>query len=109
MNTSRGTKRPRRHPEKQVQESVKRLLRLYGVAIYDTSQPFRAAITPGLPDLICFCEKRGLFFVEVKGSDGKQTAVQKVFEMLSMRARIPYILGGVEEVATFLRETTGAP
>jgi hypothetical protein len=90
--------------EKVVQTSVKRLLDLFNVAVYDTSQPFRAKITPGVPDLICFCEKRGLFFVEVKDEKGKQTPAQSAFECLANKAGIPYILGGVDEVKSFLSQ-----
>lgn len=94
-----------RPTEKQVQLGVKRLLGSFAIKYYDTSQPFRAAITKGVPDLICICQKRGLFFVECKREGGIQTPEQKDFQERCEKAGVPYILGGTEEVARFLAVT----
>lgn len=88
--------------EKEVQHAVKKLLAFARVVVYDTSQPFRAAITPGLPDLICFCPKRGLFFVEVKRDGGRLSQAQFDFGSYCAAFEVPYIVGGVTEVAEFL-------
>ena len=89
--------------EKHVQRAVKDLLRQMSIAVYDSSQPFAAKITPGVADLICFCPRRGLFFCEVKRKGGKQSPAQKVFQTHCEAAGIPYILGGVDEVSEFLQ------
>lgn len=94
--------------EKEVQRHVKKLLALFGVGVYDTSQPFKAAITPGVPDLICFCQRRGLFFVEVKRPGGKQSEEQAEFQRQAEAAGVPYILGGVDEVKAFLEKAIGS-
>ena len=92
--------------EKQVQAAVKDLLGQMSVEVWDTSQPFAAAITPGLPDLLCICPKRGVFFVECKRPGGKQTPAQRGFQAACEVAGTPYVLGGVDEVAEFLRTYT---
>lgn len=95
--------------EKVEQRQIKRMLDSLGIAWYDTSQPFHAAITPGVPDLICFkplIDGEGppwrLFFIEVKKRGGIQTPAQRLFEQLCLWAGIPYILGSSTEVAEFL-------
>ncbi len=89
--------------EASVQVGIKRLLSMLGVAYYDTSQPFRALITPGVPDLIAFHQGRGLFFIEVKSRTGRQSKAQQQFETLCRRSGIPYILGGTQQVIDFLQ------
>lgn len=88
--------------EKAEQTAIKRMLRTLGIAYYDTSQPFRAAITPGVPDLICFCPRVGLFFIECKRPGGKPTPPQVEFGDYCERAGVPWIVGGTTEVAEFL-------
>lgn len=88
--------------EKQVQAEVKELLSICNVVAYDTSQPFRAAITPGVPDLLCFGPRHGFFVVEVKRPGGAQSAAQKQFQHHCERAGVPYVLGGVFAVLAFL-------
>jgi hypothetical protein len=94
--------RPRVPTEKEVQHAVRRLLDVHGVAVYDTSQPFRAAITAGVPDMRYFCERRGFVVVEVKRPGGKQSPEQGVFAERCANAGVPYVLGGVDAVAAFL-------
>ena len=89
--------------EKHVQRAVKGLLGQMSIAVYDTSQPFAAKITPGVADLICFCPRRGLFFVECKRKGGKQSPAQQVFQRHCEDAGVPYLLGGVDEVTEFLQ------
>ncbi len=95
-----GTRRVGR--EKLEQSAVRRILAAHGVAVYDTSQPFRALITPGVPDLICFCPRRGLFFVEVKAPGGRPTPAQLEFRERCTAAGAQHVLGGANEVLTFL-------
>ena len=95
--------------EKVEQRQIKRLLDNLGIAWYDTSQPFHAAITPGLPDLVCFkplidgeSPPWRLFFIEVKRRGEGQTPAQRLFEELCHWSGIPYVLGSTTEVAQFL-------
>lgn len=65
--------------EKEIQQAVKNALRAMGFGIWDTSQPFEAKITPGLPDL--FVVGRGLMaWVEVKSATGRQSPAQAAFQ-----------------------------
>jgi hypothetical protein len=93
--------------ERRIQAKIKQLLKLHHCAIWDTSQYFRAAITAGLPDLVVFCPKRGLFFVEVKARDGRQSKAQRGFQERCEQAGVPYILGGLEVVAAWVNGTVG--
>lgn len=88
--------------EKATQHAIKKLLKLMGLVYYDTSQPFRAKITPGVPDLLVFGPRHGFFVVEVKSPKGRQSAAQQQFASLCEAAGVPYILGGVQQVADFL-------
>lgn len=95
--------------EKTEQRAIKRMLDQLGIAWYDTSQPFHAAITPGLPDLVCFkplidgeSAPWRLFVIETKRRGGVQTPAQALFEQLCLWAGIPYVLGSTTEVAEFL-------
>jgi hypothetical protein len=65
--------------------------------------------TPGVPDLIVFHPTRGLFFVECKRPGGRQSNAQCEFQLYCAAARIPYILGGATEVATFLGAKSSSP
>lgn len=65
--------------EKEVQRAIKSALRTLGFSVWDTSQPFKAAIMPGLPDL--FATGRGVcVWIECKSAKGKQTDAQRVFQ-----------------------------
>jgi len=92
--------------EKETQAAVKKLYRDAGAIVYDTSQPRRAQITPGVPDLIVFLTWRGkgyMFFHEVKTSAGRQSSAQKGFQDSCDRAGETYLLGGVPEGIDHLR------
>lgn len=65
--------------EKQIQSACKKLLKAMGFAVWDTSQPFRAQITPGIADL--FVAGRGYnAWIECKAGYNKQTPEQKEFQ-----------------------------
>ena len=65
--------------EAEIQAACKKLLKKMGYAVWDTSQPFKARITPGLADL--FVTGHGLcFWVEVKAGYNKQTPEQIDFQ-----------------------------
>ena len=91
------TRRGARAPEKAVQAAVKGLYVRFGCSVYDTSQPFRALITPGVPDLMVFSAKaRAFWFHEVKAADGKPSEDQLVFLGRCQLAGIGHVLGGVD-------------
>lgn len=94
--------------EKETQHAVRRLLASVGARVWDTSQPFRAKITPGLPDLLAFVPGRGLVFIECKRPGGKQSPAQREFQAECEAAGVPYVLGGVDEVAAYLNDRSQA-
>lgn len=75
--------------EKQIQLAIKRVLALYPVQVWDTSQPHAAAITPGLPDLYVVGFGTGLW-VEVKRADGDLTAAQEMFRDACREHGVPW-------------------
>jgi hypothetical protein len=111
--TPRSTTKPEPwqpiRPEKVEQRQIKRMLDSLGIAYYDTSQPFHAAITPGLPDLLCFkplIDGSGppwrIFFIEVKKRGESQSPAQCLFEQMCLWSGIPYVLGSTDDVARYL-------
>lgn len=65
--------------EKQIQAACKKLLKQMGFAVWDTSQPFRARITPGIADL--FVAGRGYnAWIECKAGYNKQSKEQEEFQ-----------------------------
>lgn len=94
--------------ERAVQSSITKLFRQMSVPYYDTSQPFRALITPGVPDLIVFHPRHGLAFIEVKSVSGRQSKAQQRFQQQCEAAGIRYVLGGVEAVAAWLNAVAGS-
>ncbi len=65
--------------EREIQQGVKNVLRDLGFWFVDTSQPFKAAITPGLADLIVM--GRGVIaFVECKTRTGRLSSAQMSFK-----------------------------
>lgn len=65
--------------EAQIQAACKKLLKQMGFAVWDTSQPFKARITPGLADLFVAGRGRNAW-IEVKAGYNKQTPEQIEFE-----------------------------
>ena len=99
----------RRHPdawdyrrEKSVQGDVVNLYKSVGCKVWDTSQPFRAAITPGLPDLIVF-RKQKMWWHETKAEDGKQSSAQKGFQDACEGTGQTYLLGGADVAIAHLK------
>lgn len=95
-NAGRGDSRPQRRPpvltkEKQIQTQCRHYLRLKGYGVWDTSQPFRAAITPGLPDLIVFTVAT-VVFVEVKSERGRLSPAQRTFQAACLAVGLPYLV-----------------
>lgn len=88
------TRRGPQAPEKRAQLLSKRLYGAAGCVVFDTSQPFRAAITPGVPDLLVFHPARGAFwFHEVKAGKGALSPDQRRFQMLCGDCHIAHVVG----------------
>jgi len=88
--------------EKEVQLRIKTLYVSVGVHVYDTSQAFRAQITPGVPDLILFHGSHH-WYHEVKKERGLVTDDQALFGMRCRNSGVPYLLGGLEVAEDHLR------
>ena len=88
--------------EAQIQQAIKNLLKQFSFAVWDTSQPFKARITPGLADL--FVAGRGYnLWVEVKAGYNKQTPEQIEFQREVEANGGMYLLAYSEmDVATWL-------
>ncbi len=99
-----GVKPATRQPEKSVQGDVVNLYKGVGCKVWDTSQPFRAAITRGLPDLVVFLSrKQTMWWHETKAEDGKQSEEQAGFENLCELTHQTYLLGGVDVAIAHLK------
>lgn len=106
--------------EKDVQHEIKKALRDLGalewkdkthlglpthmlarsgrVWVYDTSQPRRSMVTPGLPDLI-LVGFGTITFVEVKTPTGTMSWAQRLLAAVSKREGVPYLIWrGPEDV-----------
>jgi len=95
--------------KKQIQE-IRRLIEMVGGRCYVTSQVGRLYGSAGIPDLLCFAEVRGewrVFFVEVKVGRDKLSDAQRAFREECLRARVPYVVGRVGDVADFMGLTQG--
>jgi hypothetical protein len=108
-------KPPRRRPEKAIQRDVVGLYRSVGAQVWDTSQPFRALITPGLPDLWVVIRARGYrarvlkhqsiaFWHETKRPGAKLSPAQKRFKEEAAACGLWVVVGGVAEAVTFLQD-----
>jgi hypothetical protein len=78
--------------EKQVQHKIVSLLRQCGVPVYSTSQARPSHVGEGISDLIAMSPKRGVAFIEVKRSKGKQRPSQAQFQKDCEAAGGTYIL-----------------
>ena len=74
--------------EKQEQHEIVKRLRAFGFRVWSTSQPRRAKVTPGLPDLIALHERAPIcLFWEVKRQvGGRFSAEQLDFARLAQQS-----------------------
>ena len=72
---------PDTRSEKSIQAAIVATLRAVSFHVYDLSQPFAAAITPGMPDL-WVCGHGHRVWVEVKTPRGKLSEAQETFRRL---------------------------
>lgn len=95
--------------EGDVQRSVIRLYETVGATVYEFSEhrtgPSRVPI--GVADLYVVQPRLGGFWHETKRRDDRgqleqQRPDQVAFQRCVERARVPYVLGGVEEARAFL-------
>ena len=89
-------------PEALEQRKVVRLYQTVGCQVWTTSQPFRAALSPGIPDLIVF-HRRAMWFHETKAPKGKQSPEQLQFQRAADRCGVRYVLGGEAEAKKLLQ------
>lgn len=92
--------------EKEIQCAVKNALQAMGFSVWDTSQPFQAKITPGLPDL--FVTGRGLCaWVEVKSAKGKLSPAQDRFrELVTTNGGLHFVARHEADVAAWAEQLT---
>jgi hypothetical protein len=75
--------------------------------VYDTSQPHRAKITPGVPDWIVFDPELGLFFWDWKRSGEGPSDAQRGFFEWCDRFGLRYGWGTFDAFAEFMGASTG--
>lgn len=77
--------------EAAVQAAIRRVIDAHpDLGVWDTSQPFAAAITPGLPDIIIIRRGWGVLFVEVKRATGTLSDAQRAFRDACRGAGVPW-------------------
>lgn len=97
-------------PEKEIQHSVIRLLRLARCWVGSTSQVRPSMVALGLPDLIVFAPspapgiQGGFCFFETKRPGGKLSDTQEAFRDRCLQAGVRYVWGGIEEAKEWLVE-----
>jgi hypothetical protein len=107
--------KPRPIPERAVQSQIVQLLRSLGASVYvlGTRRPRGdyqgTAQTPGIGDLFVILPEPKLadgsatgVWIECKATGGRLRPEQAEFQQHCRAARIPHIVGGVEEVLEFL-------
>jgi hypothetical protein len=79
------------------------MLEMLGFRVWQTSQPQRAMMSPGLPDLVVFHPRRKLFFFwETKAAGGKLSEAQLDFLAACAACGVPHGYGGLAEAKAFL-------
>src|SRR5882757_1671638 len=83
--------------ESLVQQAVIRFYQSFAIQVIRFSEGRRTKVTPGWPDLACFCpQKRAFWLHEVKRDGGKQSIEQSTLQQLAESCDVPYIIGGVQ-------------
>lgn len=90
--------------EKHVEALCDQLMAMYGYAVIRFSQPRHSMQTAGIPDRKYFgaTHKDGVWF-ECKRPGGKQSDAQRTFQLLAEYCGETYVLGGVDDLGTYLR------
>lgn len=87
----RGPTLPPR-PEEEIRREIVTWARLSGAEVWDLEQNRPTRQTPGMSDLVICWPGRGVFFVEVKAEDGKQSAAQIDFQKAVLASGGRYVL-----------------
>jgi len=88
--------------EKQVEAACDRLMAALGFTSIHFSQTRATRQTPGIPDRKYYRD-RLTFWLEVKRPGGKQSQYQRDFQKMCTRAGETYVLGGLDELTSYLR------
>ena len=88
--------------EKVVQQSCRKAAVTAGVRVCNLSQIRRSMVQLGLPDLLLLHRACGCAWMEVKREGGTQSRDQQQFESWCVEAGVPYIIGGLYEMLSFL-------
>lgn len=90
--------------ESDVKAGITKALRTCGAQVWDTSQPHRAMITPGVPDLLVFLGPR-FTFAEVKRPGGALSAGQRQFMEACRVACVPHrVWSSTEDAIRWVQE-----
>ena len=91
--------------EKTVQRDVVKTAKQFGCEVVSFSQPFAAKQTAGIADLrIRHRGRKRVAWFEVKAEDGEQSPAQKVFQEGEEAVGQRYVMGGLSELLSLLRE-----
>lgn len=94
-----------RATEKQTQRDIVTTAKRFGCEVVSFSQPFGALQTKGIADLrIYHRERKRAAWFEVKTPTGKQSSGQIWFQNLVESVGERYVMGGVPELVSLLRE-----
>ena len=91
--------------EKQIQRDIVRTLEQFGCTVIRFSQPFGSLQTKGIADLRVYHRDRKVAaWFEVKRNGARQSPGQVEFQRLVESVGETYILGGIPECLSLLRD-----
>jgi hypothetical protein len=96
--------------EKEVEAQCDQLMKALGWQLVRFSQPRHTMQSHGIPDRRYYPprdrrgDEWGPFWFECKREGGKQRPEQKDFEQMCRKHEEDYVLGGLKELAAYLRE-----
>jgi hypothetical protein len=81
--------------EKEEQRECVKIYRAHGCVVYSTSQARASKVSAGIPDLLVFAPRVGVFFVhEIKRSaGGVPSSAQAEFQSLCFGCGVRYVIG----------------
>lgn len=89
--------------EDEIVEEGDRMMKALGFFVIRLSQKRAAKITAGVPDRRYYhADRRIVLWWEAKAAWGRQRPDQRVFQELCDKVGDPYVLGGLEELRTWL-------
>lgn len=91
--------------ETEVQAAVVHVYETFNVEVKRFSEGRKSRITPGWPDLACFCPQKAVMWLhETKTAAGVQSVAQGHLQQLAESCNVTYVLGGVHEAQEHLRK-----